>query len=69
MITSMYFEGSRTEHAMYGRPRFLPRIYNRNYLIGSSLYTDAITDLNIRRGRPAYCSSSTSSYGYSYPDR
>ncbi|XP_018496695.1 uncharacterized protein LOC100901653 [Galendromus occidentalis] len=54
---------------MYGRPRFLPRIYHRNYLIGSALYTDAITDLNIRRGRPAYCSSSTSSYGYSYPDR
>ncbi|OQR71492.1 hypothetical protein BIW11_10962 [Tropilaelaps mercedesae] len=55
--------------SLYGRPRFVPRIYHRNYQIGSSLYTDAITDLNVRRGRPVYCSSATSSFGYSYPDR
>ncbi|XP_022687747.1 uncharacterized protein LOC111259785 isoform X2 [Varroa jacobsoni] len=54
----------------YSRPRFVPRTYHRNYLIGSSLYTDAIIDLNVRRGRPMYYSSSTlPTSPYTYSDR
>jgi len=41
---------------MYRR-RFLPRVYDRNFEIGNTLYTDAITDLNIRRGKAPFSSS------------